>query len=181
MSFCRLRLIAPVIKDHGIDYERGKFQDRLNDGSLTLERTQALIESIIKQGVTQGRFPLHDLADGNAVVYSRVHSAALVNLISRDILRNADIPETLLMDVERLKIMHKSFSSLVCKISTAIATTQGLCSGNKREEKPEEKKKLLSEFYDYLACDTEFDIETSLLELGSKLDEIGILAEDNLR
>jgi len=36
----RLRLIAPVIKDHGIDYERGKFQDKLNDGSLTLQRTE---------------------------------------------------------------------------------------------------------------------------------------------
>ena len=40
MSFCSLRLIAPVIKDHGIDYERGKFQDKLNDGSLTLEHTR---------------------------------------------------------------------------------------------------------------------------------------------
>jgi hypothetical protein len=36
----RLRLIAPVIKDHGVDYERGKFQDKLNDGSLTTERTE---------------------------------------------------------------------------------------------------------------------------------------------
>jgi hypothetical protein len=37
---CRLRLISPVIKDHGIDYERGKFQDKLDDGSLTLERAE---------------------------------------------------------------------------------------------------------------------------------------------
>ena len=36
----RLRLIAPVIKDHGVDYERGKFQDKLDNGTLTLERTQ---------------------------------------------------------------------------------------------------------------------------------------------
>ena len=36
----RLRLIAPVIKDHGMDYERGKFQDKLNDGTLTLQRTE---------------------------------------------------------------------------------------------------------------------------------------------
>ena len=36
----RLRLIAPVIKDHGIDYERGKFQDKLKDGTLTMERTE---------------------------------------------------------------------------------------------------------------------------------------------
>ena len=36
----RLRLIAPVIKDHGLDYERGKLQDKIKDGSLTLERTE---------------------------------------------------------------------------------------------------------------------------------------------
>lgn len=35
-----LRLISPVIRDHGIDYERGKFQDKLDDGSLTLERSE---------------------------------------------------------------------------------------------------------------------------------------------
>ena len=40
IPFSRLRLIAPVIKDHGIDYERGKFQDKLRDGTVTLERTQ---------------------------------------------------------------------------------------------------------------------------------------------
>ena len=37
----RLRLIAPVIKDHGVDYERGKFQEKLDEGALTLERTEA--------------------------------------------------------------------------------------------------------------------------------------------
>ena len=36
----RLRLVAPVVRDHGVDYERGKFQDRLDDGTLTLERTE---------------------------------------------------------------------------------------------------------------------------------------------
>jgi hypothetical protein len=30
--FRSLRLISPVIREHGIDYERGKFQDKLNDG-----------------------------------------------------------------------------------------------------------------------------------------------------
>ena len=42
MSFCSIRLIAPIVRDHGIDYERCKFQDKLNDGSLTLERTEVL-------------------------------------------------------------------------------------------------------------------------------------------
>ena len=35
-----LRLISPVIKDHGVDYERGKFQDKLRDGTLTLVNTE---------------------------------------------------------------------------------------------------------------------------------------------
>ena len=36
----RLRRVAPVVRDHGVEYERGKFQDRLGAGALTLERTQ---------------------------------------------------------------------------------------------------------------------------------------------
>ena len=43
----RLRLIAPVIKDHGIDYERGKFQDKLDEGTLSLERTQVRLRRVI--------------------------------------------------------------------------------------------------------------------------------------
>jgi hypothetical protein len=39
-----LRLISPVIKDHGVDYERGKFQDKLRDGTLTLVNTEVLFE-----------------------------------------------------------------------------------------------------------------------------------------
>jgi hypothetical protein len=35
----RLRLIAPVIQDHGIDYERGKFQHRVADGTVTTDNT----------------------------------------------------------------------------------------------------------------------------------------------
>ena len=36
----RLRSIAPVIKVHGIDYEKGKFREKLNDGSLSLVKTE---------------------------------------------------------------------------------------------------------------------------------------------
>ena len=43
----RLRLIAPVIKDHGIDYERGKFADKLKDGTFTLERTKVIARTPI--------------------------------------------------------------------------------------------------------------------------------------
>ena len=35
----RIRLMAPVLQDHGVDYERGKFQNKLDSGTLTLEKT----------------------------------------------------------------------------------------------------------------------------------------------
>ena len=39
----RLRLIAPVVRDHGVEFERGKFKDKLRDGILTLERTKVCV------------------------------------------------------------------------------------------------------------------------------------------
>ena len=39
----RLRLISPVVAEHGISYEQGKFKGKLNDGSLTLDRTMVLL------------------------------------------------------------------------------------------------------------------------------------------
>jgi hypothetical protein len=44
----RLRLISPVIKDHGIDYERGKFQDKIVNGTLTLVNTEVVFPSVVR-------------------------------------------------------------------------------------------------------------------------------------
>jgi hypothetical protein len=170
-----------VIKDHGIDYERGKFQDKLNDGSLTLERTQGLIESIIKRGVTLGRFAMHDLVAGNVRVYVHVHVTVLLDLISVETFNYQNIPETLIMDADRLALMHKYFRGLVSNIAIAVAATQGLTSGAKRADKYAEKKMMLGQLYDYLADDTDFDIELTLTEIGTMFDVIGIFAEDDLR
>ena len=42
----RLRVIAHVIKDHGVKYERDKFDEKLKAG-LTLEQTEASSEAIV--------------------------------------------------------------------------------------------------------------------------------------
>jgi hypothetical protein len=31
-----------VVRDHGIDYERGKFQGKLESGTITLARTEVI-------------------------------------------------------------------------------------------------------------------------------------------
>ena len=42
----RLRVIAHVIKDHGVKYERDKFDEKLKAG-LTLEQTEASSEAVV--------------------------------------------------------------------------------------------------------------------------------------
>lgn len=39
----RLRSISPVIEIHGIEYEKGKFQDKLNNGTLSLAKTSVRV------------------------------------------------------------------------------------------------------------------------------------------
>lgn len=57
----RLRLISPVIRNHGVDYERGKFQQQLDDGSLTLERTEKCVRERLQAAVAGGALQLEDM------------------------------------------------------------------------------------------------------------------------
>jgi hypothetical protein len=43
LSQTSLRLIAPVMLNHGIVYEREKFQTRLENGTCTLDRTKVVM------------------------------------------------------------------------------------------------------------------------------------------
>ena len=37
-----MRLISPVLREHGIQYEQGKFKDKVEDGTFTLERVKVI-------------------------------------------------------------------------------------------------------------------------------------------
>jgi hypothetical protein len=106
----RLRLIAPVIKDHGIDYERGKFADKLKDGTLTLSRTEAWFLSTMmaeKELTVRAR-------GGCRVSAMKLHASAVVSLVSRtEPVRAETAPETLLFDVPRLAALQNEFALLV--------------------------------------------------------------------
>ena len=119
----RLRLIAPVIKDHGIDYERGKFADKLRSKTLTLERTTAWLHA------TMAAFPdiARNARDGCRVASLQIHANAVVSLISGDKPVTAETaPETLLFDVPRLETMHNHLATLVAIQATVavVGTTK---------------------------------------------------------
>ena len=109
----RLRLIAPVIQDHGMDYERGKFQDRLNDGTLTLERTQQWIKHAVLSEVLEKRVDLVRLVEGKADAFVHVHAKAVLSLVTERTTMKVDVcPETLLFDVHRISMLQREFGSL---------------------------------------------------------------------
>ena len=87
----RLRLIAPVIRDHGVEYERGRFQDKLNNGTVTLEVTAVWLRT------SSGTSPVDLLAN------------ALLRLVEDP---PAVFPETLLLDAARIRTMHREFVHL---------------------------------------------------------------------
>jgi hypothetical protein len=129
----RLRLISPVIRDHGIDYERGKFQDKLNDGSLTLERTTAWVGEAVRQVVDGREVELDALLNGRAEAFVRVHSAAMVRLVTsmehRAFPSRADTaPETLLFDVHRIGGMQIEFHYLTMAATVLLATAPSLAA-----------------------------------------------------
>jgi hypothetical protein len=116
----RLRLIAPVIKDHGIDYERGKFQDKLNEGTITLDNTKAWIHSTVSSFATQDAQALDRLLEGRPSDFIEVHCDAVMSLIDADFDVKPVIPETLSMDAHRLHAIRKELE-YIATATTAIA------------------------------------------------------------
>ena len=89
----RLRLLAPIVRSHGVDYEREKFQDKLNAGALTLERTAAWLRS---DGVSSA---------------NDTFVSAMVGLVTSDVPMRAEVcPETLLMDATRIRRLQEEFT-----------------------------------------------------------------------
>ena len=122
----RLRLIAPVIKDHGIDYERGKFQDKLNEGTLTLERTQSWIRAVLRSEVESKAVDLETLLEGRAASFVHVHSAAMLALVSAPPIKPDLCPETLLFDVHRLAILQREFQYIVTAATILVTASHGI-------------------------------------------------------
>ena len=71
----RLRLISSVILGHSVDYERKKFDEKLKEGTFTLERITAWISKAISKP--------NDIVGGSRLAYSNVHTEVVRSLITR--------------------------------------------------------------------------------------------------
>ena len=117
----RLRLIASVVKHHGADYERSKFQGKLDNGTLTLERVTAWIDAAVRSQTPAVR---EDLLEGRVSAFVRVHMAAMLALVVDPVpIRLDACPETLHLDVHRLLFFQREFRYIVS--SGALYATAG--------------------------------------------------------
>ena len=79
-------MIAPVMIDHGDDYEREKLQKKLKDGSLTLERTEQWLRKAVQavrevQPTEKIELFCEDLRNGQGYAYVEIHDYAMVDLV----------------------------------------------------------------------------------------------------
>ena len=122
----RLRLIAPVIKDHGLDYERGKFEDKVRAGTITKDRTEQWISSTLKTAMNL----VDKVKEGSAGELISTHALAVTLLVDGSIIPDDSnitaetVPETMALDIHRIQSMRQEFRCLTdTSISLIVAST----------------------------------------------------------
>ncbi|KAG5189617.1 T-complex protein 11-domain-containing protein [Tribonema minus] len=126
-------VLVPYLQQHGVEYERDKFNERLSAGEVTLERTKAWLSSTVR-ALPQGaiaqllrgdRAPLHDL----------VHRG-LVALAQDRALSPNTLPETLSMDAQRIQAVGAEADCIAIAAAMLVLMRQVLsrqqvtCSGS---------------------------------------------------
>ncbi|EKX31294.1 hypothetical protein GUITHDRAFT_122507 [Guillardia theta CCMP2712] len=106
----RLRSIAHVIQNHGIEYEQAHMNKKLKANPTYLKRTPEWIHEVIQKEIERGRTDLARLVRGEAKAYVDIHTASVLSLITgNEPVKTKDCPETLLLDLSRLHKFHADF------------------------------------------------------------------------
>jgi hypothetical protein len=107
-----LSIIAPVIQEHGVEYQRGKFITALETGKITLNRTTDWLTPVLHDLKVKD---LQKLMDDDFSL-GNVHRAAMVNLIieiSGGKLDGDSMPEVFRFDLQRFKTFAATYKKAV--------------------------------------------------------------------
>jgi len=115
----RLRLIAPVVAEHGIFYEVGKFDEKINAGSITLDRTTAWLRRALAS------------SPGASTPIPQLHARAMVSLVFHpEPLTQDNIPETLALDVRHLAPLQSEVHYITSAATLLIMAARVLGEDN---------------------------------------------------
>jgi hypothetical protein len=111
----RLRLIAPTIAVHGVDYERNKFSERVRDGVITMDNTT----NWIAKTLSSANELVDRVLNGVAGSILEAHARAVTLLSNGSIYSGNNelsaevVPETLTLDFHRIVGFRREFKSIV--------------------------------------------------------------------
>ena len=111
------------------------WQDKLHDGTFTLERTRAWVRGAGRQLVRERRaVQLDELLDGRAQAFIAVHSDAMLALVAdapRGVLPAEGAPETLQMDLVRLNGLRREFDDIATRMAMLAVMRHGIGGGGR--------------------------------------------------
>lgn len=105
MANFRLRALRPHLVQQAVEYEKSKFVKALSEGRVALERTKQWLEkaTLKAQETAATRNPENIPQPENPVKFDSVYADALLSMIfAQEPVDIETLPETLLMDAERL-------------------------------------------------------------------------------
>jgi hypothetical protein len=103
----RLRLIAPVVTEHGVEYERGKFGEKLRSGAVTVVKIKAAIEKSVDSIISKMSSSSTEEVNGSGGSRASdlkvlCHANIFCDLMMGPAIDANNILETLLLDKNRL-------------------------------------------------------------------------------
>ncbi|KAJ1465578.1 T-complex protein 11-domain-containing protein [Baffinella frigidus] len=125
----RLRLISPVIKNHGVKYESDHFSKKLREGQLTLMCVRKWLRDNMHKLLHANRLSFKDITSNEtkATSFMTVINTGIVALLTGATpTRVAACPETFLLDVTRMAGMHETFRLHVTTACVLILIAQRL-------------------------------------------------------
>ena len=121
----KMAVLAPIVAEYGVYYERERFQDKVADGTFTLDRTAHWIRFAVEKDVEA-------LRRGEAAALERVHTAMVLSVVTDgrvDTVRRETCPETLFMDVPRLAVLQREYRYLATAMTQLVTLTHALIAG----------------------------------------------------
>lgn len=141
----KLMAIAPTIREHGVEYEKSRFQQALDGKEVTMDGVNVWINATLKEAegfqAASAPFKVEDVKAGGAIAYEKVVKYGIVRLVTKFRADSGiELPATMLMDRIRIVSLHNFFRmDVLC----ATALTSAMVWINQRGYDLEKNRELL--------------------------------------
>ena len=162
-------MVAPIIRVHGIDFERNKFAAKLASGSITLEKADKLITDAVRAEATARSALFNSLVEGSASAYRSLYMSVVMSLVATAV-PVEQIPETLLLDRHRITAAQIEFNRIADR--AAVLTLAGHTIVGNESNPSQQKRSALTKLAEFLVADMAVKLDGAVA-FGEILDSEG--------